>query len=733
MTISSTANKAILYGNGVATSFPYKFLIPNQSQMSVIVTDPSGNQMPLSASQYSVSGIGSKNGGAVTYPLAGAPLPALWSVTILRTLPIVQQTDIVNQNGFYPDVLEAAMDYQTMTQQQLSESQSRGIAFPVVDDQTAINPVLPAAAARSTKPLIFDENGNVTTGQQAYQEPQALLDLAKAVAELLVAGVAPGSGTGMFLQNGVGAIPRPFQSKQRDFLSVTDYGDVGNEVDASDALLTTIAAALGFTYGGTQRPPAIYFPRGEYLLSAQAVAALNGLDGFGIAQYSSLRIYGDGSGSSILRATTATPALLKLSKGIFNLYGIQIDCNHLSGGLQLGGAQNATVGSSEIAYQSSIRDVRIVNQATGTIGCNFNFVYDTDIDGLQIVNGDANSVSLQISQNVVDGTNQILFKRLHVESYQSNIRGIYIVSDRVTTARENHTIEFVQPHVEVTPDSECIVISKSRNVMLTNPSLNQNTGPAVPGASVKNAVVFDNARGTKVYGGEINLPTTSVSDGVTPTNRLISFVGDAQFNLLDRVFLSPYASDSISSCWGGTGFTDPSFQSNEFRNCEILTFDRVAKSTQRWIGDSAAARFGVSAEVSNGQGRLKLGFNNSTTSAAAVSRPNTMNVTQGGFISSDARASGITDGAAFTIDTYNGSFSSGAIFIGVDGAAGGVLLTFFGNTLYAVGTLPAGVVINSNSPSLGQYSVSRAGTALTVTNHLGGTAGFYWLKVGPTD
>lgn len=157
MTISSTANKATSYGNGVATNWPYKFLIPNQSQLSVIVTDPLGNQTQLSASQYAVTGIGDPNGGTITYPLSGAPLPALWSITRLRTLPIVQQTDIVNQDGFYPDVIESALDYLTMVDQQLCEQLGRTLSFPAADP--ALSGVLPAAAARANKGFGFDASG----------------------------------------------------------------------------------------------------------------------------------------------------------------------------------------------------------------------------------------------------------------------------------------------------------------------------------------------------------------------------------------------------------------------------------------------------------------------------------------------------------------------------------------------------------------------------------------------
>ncbi|TDY26308.1 hypothetical protein B0G81_6818 [Paraburkholderia sp. BL6665CI2N2] len=240
MTISSTANKAIRYGNGVATSFPYGFLIPNQSQLTVIVTDPLGNQTTLSPSQYSVSGIGNKTGGAVTYPLSGAALAALWSITILRTLPIVQQTDIVNQNGFYPDVVESAMDYQTMTQQQLAEIQSRSLVFPVVDDQTAISPVMPAAAVRANKAMAFDALG----------QPTVMVPVSGSAADVLImlAGSA-GSSMAGFIQYGVGAISRTAQDELRNVINVAQFGALANVAsDQAPAiqLADTVATALGW-------------------------------------------------------------------------------------------------------------------------------------------------------------------------------------------------------------------------------------------------------------------------------------------------------------------------------------------------------------------------------------------------------------------------------------------------------------------------------------------------------
>lgn len=272
MTISSTANKAILYGNGVATSWPYKFMIPKASQLSVIVTDLNGNQTQLSPTQFAVSGLGSKNGGTVTYPLSGTPLALGWSITILRSLQIVQQTDIVNQSGFYPDVLESAMDYQTMTQQQLAEQQTRSIAFPVVDDQTAINAVLPAAAARATRPLIFDATGNVVTGQQAYQEPQTLLDSAKSTAEGLVAGVA--GGYGYYQQNGFATAIRTFQDKMRESASVGDF--IAGGPDDTVQLWNAMSWLLAATARRLNFAKKIYRISSQTLINALQDAVIDG-------------------------------------------------------------------------------------------------------------------------------------------------------------------------------------------------------------------------------------------------------------------------------------------------------------------------------------------------------------------------------------------------------------------------------------------------------------------------
>ncbi|MGA2937290.1 MAG: hypothetical protein ABSF52_09360 [Syntrophobacteraceae bacterium] len=121
--LTTTQSTVTYLGNGATTQFAYNFLVPAQSQMVVTLTN--NNVSPavvttLSTSQYSVSGIGNATGGIVTYTVSGSPLASGWSITIQRVVPYQQNTSLTNQGAFYPQVVEAALDYLTMQCQQLA-------------------------------------------------------------------------------------------------------------------------------------------------------------------------------------------------------------------------------------------------------------------------------------------------------------------------------------------------------------------------------------------------------------------------------------------------------------------------------------------------------------------------------------------------------------------------------------------------------------------------------------
>lgn len=158
MTISTTSNTVIAQGNGLTTFFDFTFPVPLASELSVYFTDLNGTITLLSPSSYSTTGIGTANGGSVTYPLSGSPIPSGTSLTIQRVVPYQQLTDLVNQSGYYPNVVENALDYLTMQTQQLAQLSQLALKVPL--SSTPANLTLPSAITRANTVVGFDSNGN---------------------------------------------------------------------------------------------------------------------------------------------------------------------------------------------------------------------------------------------------------------------------------------------------------------------------------------------------------------------------------------------------------------------------------------------------------------------------------------------------------------------------------------------------------------------------------------------
>lgn len=161
MTIATTQNKAQWQGNGSTTVFPFSFEIGNVSEITLTLLS-AGTTTTIPSSSYSVSGLGSPNGGTITYPLSGAPIATGATLTLVRTVPLQQLTDLQNQSNYFPDAVEGALDYAMMAIQQIAGQVASAVQFPQ-SDSPSLNPILPAAAARAGQILAFDSNGNVTT------------------------------------------------------------------------------------------------------------------------------------------------------------------------------------------------------------------------------------------------------------------------------------------------------------------------------------------------------------------------------------------------------------------------------------------------------------------------------------------------------------------------------------------------------------------------------------------
>ena len=155
MTVSNLNTSVVHRGDGVTTSFPYTFRIPDPSYVVVQLQNYATGVITatLTSGQYSITGATPYNtGGNVVYN-PGTPLSADYNIIIRRVLPLTQTLALNNQGGFFPETLEFQLDRIEMQIQQLNEQIARS---PKLGVNTAVpTDVIPAA----NKVLGFDSGG----------------------------------------------------------------------------------------------------------------------------------------------------------------------------------------------------------------------------------------------------------------------------------------------------------------------------------------------------------------------------------------------------------------------------------------------------------------------------------------------------------------------------------------------------------------------------------------------
>jgi hypothetical protein len=164
MTITSITRRAGPFaGNGVATLFTFNFKVFTTADVVVTLAElATGIETTLVLdTHYTVALNPDQNlnpGGTVTYPISGSPMASTHTLTLTSGVTQLQETDIVNQGGFFPEVIENSLDKQTILTQQETERVNRAIVLPVSDNNPVVT--LPTAAVRASKLLGFDSSGN---------------------------------------------------------------------------------------------------------------------------------------------------------------------------------------------------------------------------------------------------------------------------------------------------------------------------------------------------------------------------------------------------------------------------------------------------------------------------------------------------------------------------------------------------------------------------------------------
>jgi hypothetical protein len=167
----------------------------------------------------------------------------------MATIKQLSEADIVENGDQFPFFSEAQGD-------------TRKVTFATLKDSVATDFVSTADLAAQTGATLVGCNG----GTNVQQELDAL-DSGKAS----LAALAASGGAGLIgsLQSGTGATARTVQSKLRDFVSVKDFGAVGDGVTDDTAAIQAAIDAVKKT-GNLSRAgaPDLFFPSGTYICAS---------------------------------------------------------------------------------------------------------------------------------------------------------------------------------------------------------------------------------------------------------------------------------------------------------------------------------------------------------------------------------------------------------------------------------------------------------------------------------
>lgn len=244
MTISSEVRKAGPYvGNDVSTSFSFAFKVFSSGDVIVVLTNPSEEESILvEGDDYTVTLNDNQDtspGGSIEKSSA---LADGYLLTVTSGMENLQPVEITNLGGFYPSVLNSALDRMTILIQQVSEQVDRAVKTPISsgmtpDELLASIASSDSAAAASASEAAASASEAAASASGASASALAAEGFAED-AEAYIDSLAEDDGSSNvgFLPSNSGASPSTVETKLRESVSLQDFWRSGEGTDYSGAL-----------------------------------------------------------------------------------------------------------------------------------------------------------------------------------------------------------------------------------------------------------------------------------------------------------------------------------------------------------------------------------------------------------------------------------------------------------------------------------------------------------------
>lgn len=164
--ISSDTARNYYAGNNTTNEYAYDFKVFDQDELIAVVRNVNTlveTELTITT-DYTVDGVGETAGGSIVLVNSGQAwvdgsgyLDADYEIVIYRGITLTQEVDFANQDDFYPEDHERAMDRIVMMIQKINEELKRCVKVSAIDYTAEM--ILPAKGDRANAALSFDADG----------------------------------------------------------------------------------------------------------------------------------------------------------------------------------------------------------------------------------------------------------------------------------------------------------------------------------------------------------------------------------------------------------------------------------------------------------------------------------------------------------------------------------------------------------------------------------------------